>query len=303
MDHMMPETDGSKAAEIIRSFGGRYAKSSNQSSLKIIALTASITAEAKELMLDSGMDDFLPKPVTKSALNRMLLKWLPPESRTIKQRFPAPELQPEDYPLFMKEAAKIDGLDIALGLRRSGATAQAFENSLKLLQRRIPKSISKLELNLKYNRLAEFAVEAHGMKGALAINGMESLSVLAAELEKAAKSEYAVTCAGKLPGFTKRLQALEASLGAIFPEDTSPPPAERQPGNNALFSEITETLMNDIERFDRASALGEIQKAMEFSFGWRNDRLFELLKADLDDYDYDSAMEKLQNFNIGEAIL
>jgi CheY-like chemotaxis protein len=34
---------------------------------------------AKELLLSSGMDDFLSKPIDKGALYRMLEKWLPAE--------------------------------------------------------------------------------------------------------------------------------------------------------------------------------------------------------------------------------
>jgi signal transduction histidine kinase/CheY-like chemotaxis protein/HPt (histidine-containing phosphotransfer) domain-containing protein len=294
MDHMMPETDGVKASEIIRSFGGKYAKSGdNSGGLKIIALTASVTSEAKKLMLDSGMDDFLPKPVTKSALNRMLLKWLPPERRTIKIVSAESEIKPENYPPFLKAAEKINGLDITLGLRRSGGTAQAFGNSLKLLYRRIPKSLSELERYLKDRLFAEFAVEVHGMKGALAINGLEELSRFAAELEAEAKSENAILCTKKLPNFTKKLKALEAAIGVIFPEDS---PRKKQPGSGKLLREFIDVLMIDIERFDRTSALREIEQALEFTFDGKGGRLFELLKADLEDYDYDSAMEKLQNF-------
>jgi len=84
MDHMMPETDGGEASKIIRGFGGKYAKSEDGGTLKIIALTAIEASEAEELMLESGMDDILPKPITKQKLNEILLKWLPPEKYEAK---------------------------------------------------------------------------------------------------------------------------------------------------------------------------------------------------------------------------
>jgi len=84
MDHMMPETDGGEASKIIRGFGGKYAKSEDFGTLKIIALTAMEASEAEELVLESGMDDILPKPITKQKLNEILLRWLPPEKYEAK---------------------------------------------------------------------------------------------------------------------------------------------------------------------------------------------------------------------------
>jgi hypothetical protein len=54
--------------------------------------------------------------------------------------------------------------------------------------------------------------------------------------------------------------------------------------------------MTDVERFDRARALEEVHHAIEYDFGEAENRLLENIKADLEDYDYDSAMEKLQGF-------
>ena len=43
----------------------------------IIALTADISAGCREGCLDSGMDDYLPKPVTREMLVAALEKWAP----------------------------------------------------------------------------------------------------------------------------------------------------------------------------------------------------------------------------------
>jgi CheY-like chemotaxis protein len=302
MDHMMPGTDGGKASEIIRSFGGRYAKSDDiddRKNLKIIALTASVTPEAKALMFGSGMDDFIPKPVTKQALNQMLMKWLPSDKyEIIHKRAPAGfESRVENFPIFLEAAQKAAGLDIQSGFRLCGGTAEAFENSLRLLNRRIPKSIEKLEGSLKSykaERFREFAVEAHGMKGALAINGLDDLSALAYELELAGKSKNAEACTRYLPDFIHKLTALSAALSEVFTDETDV--FEKKQGDKEELETIITRLIIIIERFDRGQALIEIEYAQGFDFGSRSNKLFELLKADLYEYDYDSAMEKLQNF-------
>ncbi|MCL2694249.1 MAG: ATP-binding protein, partial [Oscillospiraceae bacterium] len=298
MDHMMPGTDGSKASEIIRSFGGKYAKSDNSESsgaLRIIALTANVTGEAMKLMLDSGMDDFLPKPLTKSSLNRMLLKWLPASKREIKLKEPDCELSPEDYTDVLRAAEKIEGLSIPLGLRRNGGGAGAFETSLKLLLKRIPQTINTLETSVSQEKLPDFAIEVHGMKGALAINGIEPLSALAAELEAAAKAGDTALCTEKLPAFIQELRGLEKALGEVLSKKEETP-KEKIKGDDRLLTELTESLTAYVERFDRTRAIKETERAAGYTFNEEADRLFELIKSDLEEYDYDSAMEKLYDF-------
>jgi CheY-like chemotaxis protein/PAS domain-containing protein len=72
MDHMMPEMDGIEATRRIRELGGA------NESVPIIALTANAIQGVKELFLSNRLDDFLPKPLDFTELNRCLRKWLPP---------------------------------------------------------------------------------------------------------------------------------------------------------------------------------------------------------------------------------
>ena len=73
MDHMMPEMDGVEATMILRTMG---------INTPVIALTANAVEDAKKLFLNSGMNDFLAKPVRKALLNKMLEIWLPPRKIT-----------------------------------------------------------------------------------------------------------------------------------------------------------------------------------------------------------------------------
>jgi len=69
MDHMMPEMDGIEATKNIRKIIG-------YSDIPIIALTANTVPGAKEMFLESGLDDYLPKPVTNASLSNMCIKWI-----------------------------------------------------------------------------------------------------------------------------------------------------------------------------------------------------------------------------------
>jgi PAS domain S-box-containing protein len=69
MDMQMPKLDGPTATRQIRNIPGRE-------SVPIIAMTANAFNEDRERCLQSGMNDFLPKPVKLDVLHAALLKWL-----------------------------------------------------------------------------------------------------------------------------------------------------------------------------------------------------------------------------------
>jgi two-component system, sensor histidine kinase and response regulator len=71
MDIQMPDMNGLEATAAIRS----YEKSEGLSRVPIIATTAG--GASRQECIDSGMDDYLPKPVSIEALKEMLDKWLP----------------------------------------------------------------------------------------------------------------------------------------------------------------------------------------------------------------------------------
>lgn len=71
MDYMMPQMDGVEAAKKIRENHPEY------KDIPIIAFTANAVEEARELLLNEGMDDFIAKPVKATELEALLKKWLP----------------------------------------------------------------------------------------------------------------------------------------------------------------------------------------------------------------------------------
>jgi signal transduction histidine kinase/DNA-binding response OmpR family regulator len=75
MDVQMPELGGLEATRQIR-------KLKNGISVPIIALTAGVSKEERELCFKSGMDDFLSKPIERNELQRITQKYLLNEMKT-----------------------------------------------------------------------------------------------------------------------------------------------------------------------------------------------------------------------------
>jgi PAS domain S-box-containing protein len=72
MDCQMPELDGFEATREIRR------REANGRRVPILAMTANAMAGDRERCLESGMDDYLAKPIAILDLKNALLRWLPP---------------------------------------------------------------------------------------------------------------------------------------------------------------------------------------------------------------------------------
>jgi CheY-like chemotaxis protein len=83
MDVMMPVLDGLATTRRWREHEAAHALPR----LPVVALTANAMSGDREHCLACGMDDYLPKPVRREQLARMLARWLPPG--TLQQLPPA----------------------------------------------------------------------------------------------------------------------------------------------------------------------------------------------------------------------
>ena len=79
MDHMMPEMDGIETTAAIRALEGDRFKT-----VPIIALTANAVSGMREMFIEKGFNDFLPKPIDISKLDEALDRWIPKEKRSMK---------------------------------------------------------------------------------------------------------------------------------------------------------------------------------------------------------------------------
>lgn len=71
MDHMMPDMDGAEAASWIRKSGKEWNRK-----VPIVACSANVMKGADELFLESGMDDYISKPVQLATLKKKINKYL-----------------------------------------------------------------------------------------------------------------------------------------------------------------------------------------------------------------------------------
>ncbi|MGO1718571.1 MAG: ATP-binding protein [Luteimonas sp.] len=96
MDCQMPVMDGYSAT---RQWRKSEAESGGGRHLPIIAMTANAMAGDRQKCLDAGMDDYLPKPVTRSELERCIYHWWNPDQLPpLEEAIEVMENEPEEAP-------------------------------------------------------------------------------------------------------------------------------------------------------------------------------------------------------------
>ena len=68
LDHMMPEVDGIEVLHILKKLKGYEIP-------PIVALTANAITGMREMYLNEGFDEYLPKPISISELDKLINKY------------------------------------------------------------------------------------------------------------------------------------------------------------------------------------------------------------------------------------
>jgi len=180
MDHMMPEMDGLEATAHIRAIETGWYKQ-----IPIVALTANAFSGARELFLENGMNDFLPKPINAADLNNVLAKWLPREMYTITQK----KAQRSGLPAELPAQEKL--IDREIGISNAADSESFYEQLLadfKLNHEADPEKIRNA-LEIKDYPTAQRV--AHTLKSTAALVGAAPLASAAFAMEKALNNSSA----------------------------------------------------------------------------------------------------------------
>lgn len=193
MDVEMPGMDGLSATLAIR----RDEAACERPPKPIIAMTAHARDEDRRMCLDSGMTDYLAKPVSIDDLARVLAGTAPPA-----EPLPAP-------PFHAAETL----LDRAQ--RRFAGRERLLEKLLKLLITELPTLKRELSEALESGDAKTVTFWAHRIRGTLANLGDETGSGFAEELESSAHNDgLSDTTREKVGNLLSYLGALQEGLAA-----------------------------------------------------------------------------------------
>lgn len=204
MDIQMPGTDGISATKQIR-------QGSMNRNTPIIAVTAHAIAEERELILGSGMDGYLPKPIDEAALKAEINRWL------TRPKFTHFDLHTLNWDLCLTQANHKS--DLALDM-------------LRMLLDSLPQTVSAIETALNQNDQATMLTTIHKLHGASCYCGVPTTQRLCQEIESALKRDA-------------RVEDLEPEILELLDELTKVESAAKQVLSQ-LSAEITDDQKNGL---------------------------------------------------------
>ncbi len=207
LDHMMPGFDGVETLKKIREIqDGAY------QDLPVIALTANTVSGAREMFRSEGFTEFVPKPIERTILERVLRKVLPksciqysvkPQTAPALDAAAEPAEQEEAKPAAAGEApavlpeaegaaASFDrlaqaGVNVELGLDYCGGEESFYQEMLRMFCAQGGEKRAEIISLYESGNWPDYAVKVHALKSTSLTIGAEALSAQAKELELAGK--------------------------------------------------------------------------------------------------------------------
>ena len=205
MDQRMPEMDGTETLHSIRA-----SETGESRDVPVICLTADAVMGARERYLTEGFSDYLTKPINSTALEKMLMKYLPQDKvRHVREAVnPSEENASSEDPSSAKAPAGDDISELRAveepegfaTLRASGIepkTGLSYCQNDEIFYREIlleyangrKEKAERLTKNFEEENWHDYAIDAHSLKSTSKTIGATDLAEIAAKLEKSASQE------------------------------------------------------------------------------------------------------------------
>lgn len=252
LDHMMPEMDGIQTLEQLKKQDGACKTS------VVIVLTANAVAGAKKFYMEKGFHDYLSKPVSGVLLEKMLLKYLPPElvtegphpagSDTVEMR------QTKDSTEDIRRLLTAEHIDMQGSLESFGGDEEMYHETVRLFFNLREERMKRLQEYLRTGDTASYAILAHSIQGDAKMLGMPVLAEIAQEQEEMGKegnlSFLRDTFVRLLAEYQRTATCFERVFGRMEPPSREPLERETSPEQTSPSELVGFSYADGLRNFD-----------------------------------------------------
>jgi two-component system, sensor histidine kinase and response regulator len=286
MDMQMPVMDGLTATRRIRSLP-QWAE------LPIVAMTANAMAEDRQRCLDAGMNDFVAKPIEPERLLKVLQQWL--ADHVAQGPAPAPRRAPSDPALddaALQPLAQLAGLDVPLGLRRSGGKSGLYLSLLGQFARSHAGFAEQLREHLQRGDAEAARQLVHALKGVAGNLGATAVQDGATRLDQALRTQ---AIAPGDEGVQTLLRDLTALLDGLHGLPTATPAVDDAAGamSDTELRALIARLDTQLDEGD-ADALQTVVLHTHALQNWLGER-FDAFERHLRGFAFDDALALLRS--------
>lgn len=209
MDCQMPVMDGYEATRRIRD----PASDVLNHAIPIVAVTANALKGDREKCLACGMDDYLPKPVTRDGFEQALTRWIPGWVAAVISSFP---VEMADPPSRVPAPVQREVFDRSALVRRLLGQEELVGALLGMFFQDTPGQMDELEKAIIEDRWPDAQRLAHGLKGTLANLEARSAAQAASVVEHGCRTANAQVVKDALGDLREEIdkakEAMHASL-------------------------------------------------------------------------------------------
>ena len=205
MDMQMPVMDGLTATRHIRA-------QSRWTDLPIVAMTANVMANDRQRCLDAGMNDFVAKPIEPDRLLKVLQQWLADHVASALEPRPATRRAESDPALdeaALTLLAQVRGLDVPLGLLRSGGKVGLYRSLLAQFTRSYTEFADQFNRHLQQGDQEAVRQMVHALKGVAGNLGATEVQDAATRLDEALRASE------NAPG-SERVEPMLSALATLL---------------------------------------------------------------------------------------
>ncbi len=282
MDHMMPELDGIETTRIIRRFHSEY------DDVPIIALTANVIGDVKNMFIKEGMNDFIAKPIEVRMLINTIRKWLPKEK--INKRSGSTKLAPTKKSIVLPD---IPELNIQGALKLLGSE-DLFMTILADYYHAIPKKLKLIQNYKDKEEWHNYTVEVHALKSSSRQIGADELSDRAAALETAGNANDIDIILQNTDDVLTMYAHYHDILSPFFPE--KPDVEGKPPISASILFDVFEEMKQAIDDLDMDKMDDAIHTLDGYSFDDENHELYIRLCEAVADMDPDACEEVISSW-------
>ncbi|MFH0733159.1 MAG: PAS domain S-box protein [bacterium] len=291
MDLQMPIMDGYSATKEIRKY-------SEYNDLPIVAMTADAMVGIKEKCISVGMVDFVTKPIDPDEVFGVLVAWIKPGIRDYEDL----TKQKISFNNFDEVLPTFNEIDVKNGIIRVGGNVklylsliEKFSENYKNVMEQIKNAVEKNEDELSIRLV-------HTVKGVAGNLGAVELYLLAAKVEAKLKAKTIALFDEDFLDFENKLNMV---LSEIFGWLNF-----KQNKTNNEKTEIVEGEFNKEEFLTFIKELKQLVGDNDFESSAKIDKILKLsgikkfqsileeISSAIKNYEFDEAMEKLNNFKI-----
>ncbi|MDE6773612.1 MAG: response regulator, partial [Treponemataceae bacterium] len=211
LDHCMPGMDGIETLHAIQSLAGNQ-----NAAIPCIALTANVSADARNEYRAEGFADYLAKPVDYGALESLLATYLPEDLLKCADGdgHDGGATEPGEDDLFLRAYGKVAGINASAALDFCG-DRDVLEGAVHDFFDAIDKQADAIDSYCRQKDVNNYRILVHGLKSSARLVGAERLSQDAAFLEQCAKDGNLEEIDARTPALLAAFRSLKEPLSQV----------------------------------------------------------------------------------------